>query len=57
MAARERDTKGLRDKLTLCGREQCKIPTAPQVYELSSFILSIFFLGCFYWLLALHQEC
>lgn len=43
MAAKERDTKGLQDKLTLCGREQCTIPPAPQVYELSSLILSIFF--------------
>lgn len=47
MAARERDTKGLQDKLTLCGREQCTIPTAPRVYELSSLILSIFFLKLF----------
>lgn len=57
MAARERFTKGLQDKLTLCGREQCTIPTAPQVYELSSLILSLFLLGCFHWLLALQQEC
>lgn len=48
MAAKERDTKGLQDKLILCGREQCTIPTAPQVYEFSSLVLSIFF----FWLVS-----